>query len=86
MESITDMTWVLFVVAGIVIALVFIFVILLIFSSKVRGKIMEKQIKAVDTATTNTKENIENIAKNTSGAIETTTEAVAKGIKKGFDE
>lgn len=80
------MTNVIFIVAGVIIALIFIFTILLIFSSKTRSKIMEKQIKAVDDATTKTKDNLENIAKNTSGAIEKTAESVTKGIKKGLDK
>ncbi len=83
-ESTQDIVDVIFPIVGIVMALTFVFILLMIFSSKFRGKIMAKQIKAVDFATTKTKKNITNIAKNTSGAVEVTTKAFARGVKKGL--
>ncbi len=77
---------VVFPIVGGVVGLIFIFALLMIFSSKVRGKLISKHIEAVDIATSESKDSITKISENLGPAVENTTEALAKGIKKGLKD
>lgn len=75
---------VLMVIIPIFVLLVFVFVIAMMFSPKLRGKMMSKQVKAAKYMMDETKDDIESISTNladaTKNGVETTTRAIRKGI------
>lgn len=77
---------VMFIIVPIFIVLVFVFVILMMFSPKARGKMMSKQIKAAKYMIEESKDDIEKISTNmanvTKEGIETTTRAIKKRFTK----
>ena len=78
----------MFVIVPILVAAGFVFVIAMMFSPKLRGKFMSKQVKAMKYMVDESKDDIESITTNMADAtktgIKTTTKAVAEGIKEGF--
>ncbi len=72
------------ILVGLVTAAIFVFVILMIFSPKLRGKMMSKQVKATRYMAEESKEDIEVITETmadaTQDAIRTTVSAVREGI------
>ena len=74
----------MFIIVPIFIVLVFVFVLLLMFSPKLKGKLMSRQIKATRYMMDESKDDIESISSNmadaTKDGIETTTRAIRKGL------
>ena len=74
----------MFIIVPIFIVLVFAFVLLLMFSPKLKGKLMSKQIKATRYMMDESKDDIESISSNmadaTKDGIETTTRTIRKGL------
>ena len=73
----------------VVVALVIIFTITMIFSPRLRGKMMSKQIKAAKYMMDESKEDLRDISTNmadvTKDGIETTVRAIKKGITEDED-
>ena len=74
----------MFVIVPVLTILIFIFTFVLMFSSKARGKMMSKQIKAAKYMMDESKDDIEEIstgmADATKRGVETTTRAIKKGL------
>lgn len=64
MNNVFEFQKIMFIIVPIISILIFILTIVLIFSSKFRGKLMSKQIKAVKNMTDYSKDDIENIMTN----------------------
>lgn len=77
---------IMFIIVGIFIAAVFIFVIMQIMSPKFRGKMMSKHVKATKYMMDEVKDDIKDIstdmANATKDGIETTTRAIKNGFMK----
>lgn len=75
---------IIFAIVGVFSAAIFIFALLLIFSPKVRGKMMSKSVKATKYMIDESKNDINsistNIAEATSEGVEITTRAIKKGL------
>ena len=80
------MSDIMFIVVPIFILLTFVFMILIMFSSKFRGKMMSKQIKATKYMMDESKDDIESISTNMANATKGGVETTARAIKKGFTE
>lgn len=77
---------ILFIVVPIFIILVFIFIVLSIFSPKFNGKMLSKQIKATKYMMDDSKEDIKSIYDDMANATKDSTTAHFKAIKKGLTE
>lgn len=64
MNNVFEFQKIMFIIVPIISILIFILTVVLIFSSKFRGKLMSKQIKAVKNMTDYSKDDIENIMTN----------------------
>lgn len=75
---------IIWIIVSLVAAAIFVFVLLMIFSPKLRGKMMSKQVKATRYMAEESKEDIEIISETmadaTQDAIRTTVSAVREGI------
>lgn len=70
----------------VIVVVIFIFTFVLMFSPKMRGKFMSKQIKAAKYMMDESKDDIENISTNMADASKTGIEITTRAIKKGFTE
>ena len=77
---------ILFIVVPIFIILVFIFIVLSIFSPKFNGKILSKQMKATKYMLDDSKEDIKSIYDDMANATKDGTTTHFKAIKKGLTE
>lgn len=64
MNNVFEFQKIMFIIVPIISILIFILTVVLMFSSKFRGKLMSKQIKAVKNMTDYSKDDIENIMTN----------------------
>ena len=74
----------MFIILSLVFVALFVFVLLFMFSPKVRGKMMSKQVKAAKYMMDESKDDIKSITSDmadaTADGVETTVRAVKKGI------
>ena len=77
---------VMFIIIGVVAVAIFVFSFLMIFSPKIRGKMMSKHIKATKYMVDESKKDIESISTNLADATEEGVEITARAIKKGFSD
>ena len=80
---------ILFIIVPIFIGFCFIFTFVMMFSSKARGKMMSKQIKAARYMMDESKEDIKSISDDmadaTKDSIKVTTSSFASGIREGLN-
>ena len=80
----------MFFIVPIIVLCFFAFVLALLFSPKLRGKFMSKQIKAMKYMVDESKDDIESIstdmAKATKVGTKITTKAIAEGLKEGLSD
>ena len=77
---------IMFIIIGVLAIAIFIFTLLLMFSPKLRGKMMSKNIKATKYMIDESKDDIKSISSDmseaTSDGVETTVRAIKRGIEK----
>lgn len=66
--------------------LIFIFTFILMFSPKMRGKFMSKQVKATKYMMEESKDDLQNISTNMADATKDSVEITTRAIKKGFTD
>lgn len=76
----------MFVIVPIFIGLVFVFMIAMIVSPKLRGKMMSRQIKATKYMIDESKEDLKSISDNMVYATKDGIKTTARAIKEGFTE
>lgn len=77
---------ILFVIVPIFIGIVFIFTIALIFSPKLRSKLMSKQVKAMNYMIDDNKDTLKHISSEVADISSEGIEKTARAIKKGLTE
>lgn len=77
---------ILFTIVPIMIMLIFIFTFALIFSPKLRGKIMSNQIKATKYMVDESKNDIKDITTNMANATKESVTITTRAIKKGLTQ
>ena len=77
---------VMFVIVSIFIGLVFVFMIAMIVSPKLRGKMMSHQVKATKYMMDESKEDFKSISDNMAYATKDGIKTTARAIKEGFTE
>ncbi len=77
---------VIFIIAPIFIAIIFILVIAQLISPKFRGKMMSRQVKATKYMIDGSKEDIQRISTDMAYATKEGIETTTRAIKKGFSE
>lgn len=76
----------MFIIVPIFIAVVFTFTIALMFSPKLRGKMMSRQIKATKYMMDESKEDIKSISDDMANATKDSIKTTTRAIKEGFTE
>ncbi len=74
------------IVIIIVTVLIFAFTFIIMFSPKVRGKILSRQVKSIKYMLNESKDDIQNISTNMADATKDGIETTARALKKGLTE
>lgn len=86
MSNMFDIFNIMFIIVPLLSALIFIFVIAMIISPKLRGKFMSNQIKASKYMMDNSKEDLKSISDNMAYATKDSIKTTARAVKEGFSE
>lgn len=76
----------IFIIIAVLAVAIFVFVCIMMFSSKMRGKMMSKLVKSTKYMVDESKDDIKSISTNIAEAQSEGTEITARAIKKGFAE